>query len=79
MIVAVPAATPVTVPDEETVATEVSLLDHAPPEFPFVENDVGLPVQIDWVPDKVPALGAAVTVTVLLAEAFEQPPFPVTV
>ncbi|CAA9194362.1 hypothetical protein FLACOL7796_00074 [Flavobacterium collinsii] len=31
------------------------------------------------VPDKVPAFGAAVTVTVLVAVAFPQPPVPVTV
>ena len=35
--------------------------------------------QIASVPLKVPAFGAVVTVTVLVAVAFEHPPVPVTV
>ena len=37
------------------------------------------PTHTFWFPDKVPATGAAVTVTVLVAVAFGQPPVPTTV
>ena len=36
-------------------------------------------MQIAAVPDNVPALTGAVTVTVLVADALEHPPVPVTV
>jgi hypothetical protein len=78
VIVAVPAATAVTTPEEAfTVATSSSLLDHAPPASPFELNVVVPLEQIACVPLNVPALGAVVTVTVLVAVSFEQPPVPV--
>jgi hypothetical protein len=79
-MVAVPAATPVTTPVELfTVATAALLVLHAPPVLPF-EVKVVVPVpQMACVPLKVPALGAAVTVTERVAVALEQPPVPVTV
>jgi hypothetical protein len=77
---AVPALTPVITPVEAlTVATPVASEVHAPPALPLLENVVVPPTQIPCVPLKVPALGAAVTVTVRVAVALEQPPVPVTV
>ena len=52
---------------------------HAPPVVPVVVNVVVPPEQIVCVPDKVPALKPLLTVTVLVAVAFAQPPVPVTV
>ena len=76
---AVPADTPVTSPVETLmVATPVALLVQLPP----VNVDVKVVVpatQTVWVPLRVPADGAAVTVTVRVAVAFVQPPEPVTV
>ena len=79
MIVAVPAATPVTTPvDALTVAIPVAPLDHDPPAD--VDVKVVVPAtQISCVPLNVPAKGAAVTVTVRVAVAFAQPPVPATV
>ena len=79
-MVAVPAATPVTTPVVLfTVATAALLVLQAPPVLPS-EVNVVLPVpQMVCVPLNVPALGAAVTVTVRVAVAFEHPPVPVTV
>ena len=77
-MVAVPAATPVTTPEEAlTVATLVELLDQEPPLTVEVKAEVPF-TQMVWVPLRVPAV-VAVTVTVLVAVAFEQPPVPVTV
>ncbi len=76
---AVPADTPVTTPEEFTVATAVLLLDQVPPELPLVVKVVVPPAHIFCVPLKVPALGGVVTVTVRVAEALAQPPVPVTV
>jgi len=77
-MVAVPAATPVTTPEEAlTVAMLVELLDQEPPLTVEVKVDVPL-IQMFWVPLRVPAM-VAVTVTVLVAVALEQPPVPVTV
>ncbi len=60
------------------MATEALLEDHEPPET--VELNVVEPFeQIDSVPLNVPADGAVVTVTTLVAVAFAQPPEPVTV
>jgi hypothetical protein len=74
VIVAVPAATPVTTPVELfTVATAVLLDDHAPPLFPFEVNVVVPLTHMFCVPLTVPALGAAVTVTVRVAVALLQP------
>jgi hypothetical protein len=80
VIVAVPAATAVTTPEEAfTVATVASSLVHAPPASPFELNVVVPLEQIACVPLNVPALGAVVTVTVLIAVSFAQPPVPVTI
>ena len=78
-MVAVPAATPVTRPVEALmVATPAALLDQLPPEI--VEAKVVVPeTQTVWVPLRVPAEGAAVTVTVRVAVALAQPPVPATV
>ena len=74
MIVAVPAATPVTTPVELfTVAIAALLVDQAPPVLPLLENVVVPPAQMPCVPLRVPALGAAVTVTVRVAVALLQP------
>ena len=51
---------------------------HAPPDT-VEENVVVNPTHTFCVPESVPALGAAVTVTVLVAVAFGHPPVPVTV
>ena len=75
-----PAATPVITPVELLmVATPVLFEDQVPPLFPLEVNDVVAPIQTSWVPEREPALGAAVTVTVRVAVALAQPPVPVTV
>jgi hypothetical protein len=79
VIVAVPAATPVTTPVEAfTVATPEAELDQLPPDT-VEEKVVVEPAQIACVPLRVPALAGAVTVTVAVAVALAQPPVPVTV
>ena len=77
-MVATPEATPVTTPDAFTVATP-RLDELQVPPVPVVVSVVVNPVQIAFVPEITPAFGAAVTVTVLVAVAFAQPPVPVTV
>ena len=78
-MVAVPAATPVTSPVVAlTVAIAGVLLDQAPPEMVDAKIDVPF-TQMPCVPLSVPADGVAVTVTVRVAVAFEQPPVPVMV
>jgi hypothetical protein len=79
VIVAFPAATPVTTPEEAlTVATLVLELDQVPPLT--VELNVEVPLtQKLVVPLMVPAVGGALTVTVRVAVALAQPPVPVTV
>ena len=65
-MVAVPADTAVTAPLVELMlATAVLSDDHVPPVLPFELNVVVPLEQIAVVPLIVPALGAAVTVTVL--------------
>jgi hypothetical protein len=78
-MVADPAETPVTSPVEALmVATPVALLVQLPPVI--VDIKVVVPAtQMVWVPLRVPADVAAVTVTVRVAVAFAQPPVPVTV
>ena len=79
-MVAVPAATPVITPDELfTVAMPVLFDVQAPPVFPLELNVVVAPGQTSWVPLNAPAFGAAVTVTVRVADAFAHPPVPVNV
>jgi hypothetical protein len=78
-MVAVPAATPVTSPVVAlTVAIAGVLLDQAPPEMVDAKIDVPF-TQMPCVPLSVPAEGVAVTVTMRVAVALEQPPVPVTV
>jgi len=78
-MVAVPAVKPVTRPVLAlTVAMAGVLLDQDPPVMVEVKVDVPL-TQMPCVPLSVPADGVAVTVTVRVAVAFEQPPVPVMV
>ena len=78
-MVAVPAVKPVTSPVVALmVATAGVLLDQAPPVTVEVKVDVPL-TQMPWLPLRVPAEGAAVTVTVRVAVALAQPPVPTTV
>ena len=66
VIVAVPAAIPVTTPDVLTVATEASLVVHVPP--PTVSANVVVPpTHAVVVPVMVPALGEAFTVMLAVA------------
>ena len=76
----VPVKTGVINPVEAfTVATPVDPDCQVPPALPLVVN-VTVPLeQSACVPLNVPAFGAVVTVTVLLAEALAHPPDPVTV
>jgi hypothetical protein len=79
VIVAVPVATPVTTPVEAlTTATLVLLLVQLPP-LTVDANVVVAPTNTVCVPDNVPVVGGAETVTVLVAVASAQPPVPVTV
>ena len=74
-MVAVPAATPVTTPVEAfTVAIPVLPDVHVPPLVPFDVNVVVPPAQIACVPLSVPALDAAVTVTVRVSVEAAHPP-----
>ena len=61
------------------VAAAVVAEVKAPPELPLLTNVVAPFEQIASVPLNVPAFGAVVTVTVLVAVAFEHPPVPVIV
>jgi hypothetical protein len=61
-----------------TVATAWSELLHVPPVT--VETNVVVPAtQMACVPESVPAVGGAVTVTVLVTAASAHPPVPATV
>lgn len=72
-----PAATPVTMPDALTVAMPDALVLHTPPLTASVKVVV-VPAHIVAVPFTVPAFGAEVTVTLVVAVALH--PFdPVTV
>ena len=78
-MIALPAVTPVKRPVVGlTVAIFVSLLDHEPPVTVDAKVDVPF-TQISSVPLSVPAVGAAVTVTVRVAVALAHPPVPATV
>ena len=79
-MVEVPAATGViTLVDGFIVAMAVSEDVHVPPEDPFEVNVVVPLEHMACVPLTVPAFGAAVTVTVRVAEALAHPPEPVIV
>ena len=71
-MVAVPAATPVTVPVLPTVVTVVAVLLHAPPVVASL-NPVVDPAQTIAVPVIVPADGKGLTLTTLIAAAVPQP------
>ena len=71
-MVAVPAATPVTMPVLPTVATVVAVLLHAPPVVASL-NPVVDPAQTIAVSVIVPADGSGLTVTTLIAAAVPQP------
>jgi preprotein translocase subunit Sec61beta len=75
----VPAATPVTAPVDGLIVATAGVAEvQAPPVT--VELSVEEPLeQIAVVPERVPAEGAAVTVTVEVAETFAHPPVPVIV
>ena len=75
-MVTVPAATPVTMPVDPTVATDVVPEVHTPPPVPSL-NVVVAPVQTVAVPVIVPALVVALTVTTV--SAFILPQLLVTV
>jgi hypothetical protein len=76
---AVPALTPVTAPVAVLmVATAGVAEDQLPPVTEEVSVEVPF-AQIAVVPERVPAEGAAVTVTVLVTVALAHPPVPVTV
>jgi hypothetical protein len=80
VITEVPAATPATAPVEASmVATLISLEDQALPASPLEVSVVEPLAQIAVVPEMVPALGTAVTVTIAVVDTFAQPPVPVTV
>ena len=64
MIVAVPAATPVTVPDNEPIVAFALLLVHKPPPTPS-DKPVVVPAHTIGEPDIGP--GERLTVTVVLA------------
>ena len=71
-MVAVPALTGVTTPAEDTVATAVLLLLHAPP-LPDAVNVIVLPTHTDDKPVIEPAVAAGITRTDLVAVALPQP------
>jgi hypothetical protein len=73
-MVAVPEETPDTTPENVlTVATADPPDVQVPPLVPLLENVVVSPGHIFCVPDKSPAFGAAVTVTVRVADEAAQP------
>ena len=78
-MVAVPAAKPVTTPVLLLTVAIPVLFEVQAPAAPLDEKVVVPATQIFCIPLTVPAFGAAVTVTVLVAVAFEHPPVPVTV
>ena len=65
---AVPAATPVTTPEEVTIATEVLELVQAPPPSPLLEYCAVAPIQSGELPLTTPGEGSALTVSVLDAD-----------
>jgi hypothetical protein len=78
VIVAVPAAVPVTTPALLTGAMLEEVVVQVPP-LTVELNVVTLPTQRAEVPVMVPEIGGAVTFTTKVEEALEQPPVPFTV
>ena len=78
-MVAVPAAMPLITPVAALIVAIAAFdVDHVPPAC-VEANVVVPPTQMFWLPERVPAVGGAVTVTVLVAVAFGHPPVPATV
>jgi hypothetical protein len=75
-MVAVPAATALTIPEGDTVAMEALLLDQVPPVTESVKETVPVP-QMREAPEIVPAESELITVTVAFAVVVPQ--LPVTV
>jgi hypothetical protein len=73
-MVAEPAATPVTTPEVETVATEVLLEDQAPPVVASLRETVD-PAQTVVVPVMAATVGSELTVTVVLELEAQPAPF----
>ena len=73
-MVAVPAATPVTMPEELTVATAVLLEDHVPPEVASFRSVVD-PAQTLVVPVMAATIGRALMVTVAVTLEVQPLPF----
>ena len=71
-MVADPDERPETMPEAFTVATAALLLDQVPPIKPLEVSEVVAPAHKVVVPEIVPALGRALTVTAEMAVA-EQP------
>ena len=67
------------IPEAPPIVAKVISDDVQFPPLVVDENVVFCPAQIVCVPLNVPAIGAAVTVTVLVAVTFAQPPVPKTV
>ena len=78
-MVVVPADTPATAPVEASIVATAGVAEvQDPPVTEDVKVEEPL-AQIAVVPEIVPALGIAVTVTVAVVDTFAQPPVPVTV
>jgi hypothetical protein len=78
VIVAVPAAVPVTTP-ALLIGAMLEEVEVQVPPLAVEVKVVTLPTQRAEVPVMVPALGAAVTVITKVEEALAQPPVPLTV
>jgi hypothetical protein len=78
-MVAVPGAIPLTDPVVALIVAIKELEELQLPPGEVELNSTALETQIDCVPLSVPALGAAVTVTIRVALALAQPPVPATV
>jgi hypothetical protein len=71
-IVAIPATTPVTTPEVETLATEALADDHTPPVV-ALSSVVFAPTQTFVAPVSAAIVGKALTVTTVEAAVAEQP------
>ena len=78
-MIEVPAATPVTAPVEEPIVATAGVAEvQVPPDNEDDKAGVD-PIQIEVLPNKIPADGGAVTVTVAVVETLAHPPVPATV
>jgi hypothetical protein len=78
-MVATPALTPLIKPEALLIVATAALEEVQVPPMVVDVKDVVSPTQIAWFPERVPAIGAAVTVTVRVAVTLAQPPVPKTV